>query len=90
MIEQSLVARQERAARSPEDAERARDLAVPLRNLARLYREKGDAASACRVLGQAVMAWASLEKRFGLAEFDRRNELAVVRDQFAACPAALR
>ncbi len=54
MTEQSIAEKIERARRAPEDAERARDVAVPLRNLAAIYRDKGDVAGSCRVLRQAV------------------------------------
>ena len=89
-IEQSLGERAKRAAGAPDNAEIARDVAVPLRNLAKLYRDKGDVAGSCRVLGRAVETWAALDQRFGLAEFDRRNELAVVQKQYAGCPLSAR
>ncbi|MBK7903482.1 MAG: hypothetical protein IPJ97_11490 [Proteobacteria bacterium] len=75
------------AQRLPDDAERARDAVVPLRNLSQVYRDYGDAVGACRALRQAIDGWTQIERRWGLAEFDRKNELGVVQLQLARCPA---
>jgi serine/threonine-protein kinase len=86
MIEQSVHERQERALQLPDDAERARDAAVPLRNLAQVYRDYGDGAGSCRALRQAFDSWTRIERHWGLSEFDRKNELAAVQLQLAGCP----
>ena len=79
--------REQRAADSPDSAEAVRGVAVPLRNLARLYRESGDADSACRVLRRAFDAWQAVDRRWPLSERDRIAELEVVRKELATCPA---
>ena len=86
LLEQNTVEKIERARLAPEDAERARDIAVPLRNIAAIYRDKGDVAGSCRVLRQAVDTWTRLDRRWGLSEYDRKNELGVVQSQLARCP----
>lgn len=86
-IEQSVRERQERLLLAPNDAERARDAAVPLRNLAQVYRVKGDLAGTCRVLRQALDRWMQVEQRWGLSDFDRKNELMPVKEQLAGCRA---
>lgn len=85
LIEGSLPEKQARAARAPEDSERARDLAVPLRLLASYYDGKGDRAGACRVYRRALDAWTGIDRRWGLADFDRRSELEVVREAAGRC-----
>ena len=87
MIEHSLRERQERALQLPDDAERARDAAVPLRNLAQVYRDYGDGAGSCRALRQAFDSWTQIDRHWGLTEFDRKNELAAVQAQLSRCPA---
>lgn len=85
LIEGTLPEKQARASRAPDDSERARDLAVPLRLLATYYDGKGDRAGACRVYRRAVDAWSGVDRRWGLGDFDRRNELDVVRAAAARC-----
>jgi len=84
IIESDLRPRKERAEAAPDDAERWRDVAVPQRNLAVIYWDKGDAVNACRVTRQGIAAWTHVEKRWGLTEQDRRNELDVLRSQLLA------
>ncbi|MBE7420266.1 MAG: serine/threonine protein kinase [Ideonella sp.] len=85
LIEESLPEKEARAIHAPGDFEAARDVAVPLRLLAQHYRDKGDAEGACRVLARAVRTWAELDQRWGLSDFDRRNDYDVVREQAAHC-----
>lgn len=85
LIEESMPAKEARAARAPDDSERARDIAVPLRLLASHYKDKGDVAGACRVLRRAIQVWAEIEKRWGVSDFDRRNDVTEVRKQAAGC-----
>lgn len=85
VTEQGIAEKIERARLAPEDAERARDVAVPLRNLAAIYRDKGDVAGSCRVLHQAVDSWTQLDHRWGLTAYDRKNELSVVQAELARC-----
>lgn len=85
LIEGSLPEKEARANRAPDDSERARDLAVPLRLLASYYDGKGDRAGACRVYRRALDAWSGIERRWGLGDFDRRGELDVVRAAAARC-----
>jgi tetratricopeptide (TPR) repeat protein len=87
LIEDSVHERQERARQLPGDAERARDAAVPLRNLAQIYWDNGDRAGSCRALRQALDSWTQIEHHWGLTEFDRKNELAAVKVQLTRCPA---
>ena len=79
ITEADLLLKQARAAQAPEDAERWRDVAVPQRNLAVFYSEKGDRASACRVTRQGIAAWTLVDQKWGLSDLDRRNELEVMR-----------
>ena len=88
ITESGLRLKQERADKSPDDAERWRDLAVPRRNLAVFYLDKGDMANACRVTREGIAAWRYLETRWGLSEQDRRNELDVMRAQLSERPCA--
>jgi tetratricopeptide (TPR) repeat protein len=85
LIEASMPEKLARAQRLPDDFESARDLAVPLRLLAQHYRDKGDLAGACRVLREAEQRWEALDRRWGLPDLDRRNDLAEVRRQLARC-----
>jgi serine/threonine-protein kinase len=85
LIEGSLPEKQARANRAPEDSERARDVAVPLRLLASYYDGKGDRIGACRVYRRALEAWTGIERRWGLGDFDRRGELDVVRAAAGRC-----
>ena len=78
--------KQLRAQQAPDDAERARDVAVPLRNLAGFYRDKGDKASACRVLHQALDAWNDFDRRWKLTEMDRRGDLQMIQAELKKCP----
>jgi serine/threonine-protein kinase len=86
LTEVGVQEREARAAASPDSAEAVRGVAVPLRNLARLYRESGDGASACRVLQRALAAWEAVDQRWPLSERDRVTELEVVRTELARCP----
>ncbi|MFO1218823.1 MAG: serine/threonine-protein kinase [Burkholderiaceae bacterium] len=88
LTEQSMPEKEARAARAPDDSERARDIAVPLRLLASYYRDKGDRDGACRVLRRALQAWGAIDKRWGLSDFDRRNDVEEITRQLARCPAA--
>lgn len=85
LIEASMPEKLARAARLPDDFESARDIAVPLRLLAQHYRDKGDLTGACRVLREAEQRWEALDRRWGLPELDRRNDLAEVRLQLGRC-----
>ncbi len=79
--------REARARLAPDDAERARDVAVPLRSLAGFYSAKGDTAGACRVLRHAAQVWSAFDARWKLSEIDRRNEWDPIQSQLARCPA---
>jgi tetratricopeptide (TPR) repeat protein len=83
IVQANLRQKTARANAAPNDAEPWRDLAVPQRNLANIYWDKGDSASACRVMRDAIAAWTHVEKRWGLGEQDRRTELDVLRKQLA-------
>lgn len=85
LVEANLVLREGRIAQYPDDAEALRDLAVPLRTLAAMYERKGDRAGSCKVLVRAHEVWTQVDRRFGLGEFDRKNELAVVDLQLERC-----
>lgn len=85
LVESTLAAREARVAALPDDAEALRDLAVPLRALAAMHESKGDRAGACRVLTRAHEAWTRLDRRFGLGDFDRKNELAEIDLQLERC-----
>jgi serine/threonine-protein kinase len=86
LVEDMLVEREARAREAPDDFERARDAAVPLRLLADHYRNKGDRSGACRVLRRALQAWTDLDRRWTLSDFDRRGELEPVRSAAGRCP----
>jgi tetratricopeptide (TPR) repeat protein len=88
MIEDSVPEKLARAERLPDDFEAARDLAVPLRLLGQHYRDKGDERNACRVLREAEQRWVGLDRRWGLPDLDRRQDLAQVREMLVTCPAA--
>lgn len=90
LTEVGLAERELRAAASPDSAEAVRGVAVPLRNLARLYLDSGDRAGSCRVLKRATEAWEAVDRRWPLSERDRANELDVVRAESAACHGASR
>lgn len=90
LVESNLVVREARIARQPDDAEALRDLAVPLRTLADIYERKGDRVGACKVLGRAHEVWTQVDRRFGLGDFDRKNELAVVDLQLERCATRVR
>jgi serine/threonine protein kinase len=85
LIEVGLAEREQRALASPDSAEAVRGVAVPLRNLARLYRDRGDTAGACSVLRGAVDAWEAVDRRWPLSERDRVTELEVARQELARC-----
>jgi tetratricopeptide (TPR) repeat protein len=89
LTEIGVKEREQRAAASPDSAEAVRGVAVPLRNLARLYRESGDVGNACRVLRQAFDAWEAVGRRWPLSERDRVTELEVVRRELARCRVAV-
>ncbi len=78
ITEEDLRLKKTRAEQAPDDAERWRDVAVPQRNLAAFYSDQGDRAGACRATRQAIAAWTAVERRWGLSELDRRNELEVL------------
>lgn len=90
LVESNLVVREARITRQPDDAEALRDLAVPLRTLADIYERKGDRVGACKVLGRAHEVWTQVDRRFGLGDFDRKNELAVVEMRLERCAAPAR
>ena len=87
LTEIGVKEREQRAAASPDSAEVVRGVAVPLRNLAKLYRDSGDVGSACRVLRRAFDAWQTVDRRWPLSERDRVSELEVVRKELATCRA---
>ncbi len=79
LTEADLALKESRALADAENAERWRDAAVPLRNLATFYRDHKDEAGQCRVLRRGIAAWERIDQRWGLSELDRRNELEVMR-----------
>lgn len=86
LAEDVLRERRARAARAPEISEPARDAVVPLHALADLYWRRGDVAAACAASRRAVAAWADYEKRWGLAELDRRQNAEKEREAAQRCP----
>jgi tetratricopeptide (TPR) repeat protein len=86
LAEEDLAEKERYAAERSDDGEAVRDTAVSLRNLAEMYRRKGDAAGACRVLRLALQRWSAIERRFGLSPADRRDELEAVGDRLRSCP----
>ena len=78
--------REARAAKAPDDAEPARDAAVPLVKLAALYWAKGDTAGACRLMRQAGQAWTTIERRWGLSELDRQDAKLAAQQLARLCP----
>ena len=83
IVERDLRLKKERANAAPDDAEPWRDVAVPQRNLANIYWDKGDTATACRLMRDAIAAWTHVETRWGLTAQDRLNELDLLRAQLA-------
>ncbi len=73
LAQASLRERRERAERTPELAEPARDALVPLHALADLYWRQGDKAAACATARQAIAGWERYAKRWPLSELDRKQ-----------------
>ncbi|MEP6873284.1 MAG: serine/threonine-protein kinase [Burkholderiales bacterium] len=78
--------REERVAKAPDDAEPARDAAVPLMPLAALFWAKGDAAAACRLMRQSDQAWTTIDRRWGLSELDRQQQKVSAQLMATRCP----
>lgn len=73
LAQASLRERRERAERTPELAEPARDALVPLHALADLYWRQGDRAAACATAHEAIAGWERYAKRWPLSELDRKQ-----------------
>lgn len=85
LAEDEQRTRATRAARSPDDAEPARDAAILLYPLADYYWKHGNAAAACATSQRAAQAWAVIEKRWGMAELDRKRTVEFV-EAAKRCP----
>ena len=86
LAEDDLRERALRARQAPDDAEPARDAAVPLHGLAELYWKQGNVTAACAASRRAALAWSAVEKRWGLAALDRRQNLEAVQAAAGRCP----
>lgn len=87
---EALAERERRLAEAPDEAMRARDVAVTLRPVGDIYSAAGDSRTACALFVRAGQAWSDYASRFGLSPFDRDGEVQVVAARVAACPGATR
>lgn len=82
-IVDGLVAGYRAAAKAhPEDGDALRQAAVPMRGRAEMTFDAHGRAAGCKALAEAKAAWAEVEAKWGLSDFDRSNDL-VALDQIA-------
>jgi serine/threonine-protein kinase len=86
LTESGLQQRRALAGRKPDISEPARDALMPLNRLADLYWRAGDLASGCDRAFQAIEGWAAYEKRFGLTDLERRQNIERERETRRRCP----
>lgn len=71
----SVALREARAAREPDDPQRARDLALGLEQSAHVLARAGDRPEACRLAGRSAAAWAAIQARGRLSRKDAQKNL---------------
>lgn len=82
----SVALREARAAREPDDPQRARDLALGLEQSSRVLARAGDRAQACRLARRSAAAWRAVQARGRLSRKDAQKNLpAAAEAQRAYC-----
>lgn len=78
IVERQLAAYRNYAADHPEDGDALRRTAVPMRGRAEMSFEAYGNEAGCRALDEALQAWAKVEARWGLSDFDRENDVGAL------------
>ncbi len=84
----ALAEREQRHAEQPNEAMRARDVAVTLRPVGDIFAAAGDTRTACGMYRRAAVAWADYARQFGSSPFDRDGEMQVAASRVAQCQPA--
>jgi len=88
----SVELRRERLARSPDDPQRMRDLAIGLAPHAELLDRTGEHAAACQAVSNAVTIWRDIRRHGHLGAHDARKNLPqseMLQQKFCGEPAEL-
>lgn len=80
IVEQQLESYRAYAAAHPEDGDAQRRVAVPMRGRAEMIFDLRGRAAGCKALQEAKAAWASVEAKWGLTDFDREIDLAQLEE----------
>lgn len=86
VAQDTLAARRENIALSPDSYNIMRALPVALRAIGEMYRDTGDPAEGCRMFREAQALWRDAERRGVLTDFDREGDLALIERRVARCP----
>jgi tetratricopeptide (TPR) repeat protein len=80
IVERQLDGYRAYAKAHPEDGDAQRRVAVPMRGRAEMIFDLRGRAAGCAALEEARAAWAAVEAKWGLSDFDRGNDLAKLDD----------
>lgn len=83
IVEQQLESYRAFAAANPQDGDAARRVAVPMRGRAEMIFDARGREPGCKAVAEAKAAWKAVEDKWGLSDFDRTNDLALL-DELAA------
>lgn len=80
IVERQLDGYRTYAAQHPEDGDALRRVAVPMRGRAEMMFDARGRVAGCAAVAEAKAAWAEVEAKWGLSDFDRENDLALLDD----------
>jgi tetratricopeptide (TPR) repeat protein len=80
IVERQLDGYRAYAAQHPEDGDALRRVAVPMRGRAEMMFDARGQVAGCAAVAEAKAAWAEVEAKWGLSDFDRENDLALLDD----------
>lgn len=80
IVERQLDGYRAYAKANPEDGDAQRRVAVPMRGRAEMIFALRGRAAGCAALAEAKAAWAAVEAKWGLSDFDRDNDLVKLDD----------
>lgn len=80
IVERQLEGYRAKASANPQDGDAVRRVAVPMRGRAEMMFDARGREAGCRGVEEARAAWKAVEDKWGLSEFDRTNDIALLDD----------